>query len=449
MSSRKVGFWVAFAFMLVSLGRIHEIIPGLSGMMLGGLTTLILCALVAMESPHLKWNRVLVWRILFFLSLLPGLAIGYDHKATLLIVRSEFASTFAFFLGGLLFFRTVSDLRKLQNALIVICAVFSLWMLAHNGHGPGLLEDENDAALAVVMLLPFPLFKLFEKIRPVWFTANLLIFFAALAGIGSTISRGGMLGALTVLGACWFRSRHKSPTLVILVLLVAAVIVLAPEKGNVHHQASLVQEFSTISDTHEETADERLWFWSLSRKIFMEKPVFGVGANAWGTSILHGVVSTDGRELHNNTTHSVYYQALSELGLFGTITWLGLLASCLFCFRDILPNRLRREAGLAMAGVTDPRMIREIQERQKFFSNFGLALGIGLLGFLVSGTFLSVLYYPQFCTFACLLQASKESWRRELALFTVLGLRAENRGRATPSQAWALASGTLGNETVS
>ena len=203
--------------------------------------------------------------------------------------------------------------------------------------------------------------------------------------------------------------------MVIIVLLLAAVVALGPKK--------LTSEFESISDTHETTADQRIYYWGLSWDMFVQRPVFGVGAKSWGSAAWSGLVSRHGRGFHNMTPHSIYLQLLSELGAVGVITWLGVLVCCFLCFRDILPDRLRRQANAAMLDHLGPTFIREIQERQKFMSNFGLALGIGLLGYLASGAFLSFVFYPMFTTFAALLQASKDTWERELQLLKLI-----NRG---------------------
>lgn len=420
MSLRRLGFWAALIFMLVSVGQIHEMIPGLKYFKLGSLTTIILYVGVVLELRNLKWSPMIFWRVLFFLSLLPGIYFGFDRGIVLQTTKEEFVMVFAFFLGAIIFFRTIEDFRKIQMSFIWLAVPLSLWALSHNGRGPGMLGDENDIALMLVMLLPFPFFKLFEKMSPRAFVMYLGIFFTILAGIAATISRGGMVGSMVVLGGCWLKSRYKTSTMVIMVLLLVAVVALGPDK--------LVSEFESISDTHETTADQRIYYWGVSWEMFQQRPVFGVGAKAWGSAVWSGLVSRHGRGFHNMTPHSIYFQLLSELGAFGVITWLGVLVCCGFCFRAILPGRLREQASAAMLNNLSPTFVHEVQERQKFMSNFGVALGVGMLGYLASGAFLSFVFYPMFTTFAALLQASRDTWDRELQILKFI-----NRGGDAPS----------------
>ena len=415
MNLRRIGFWAAFVFMLVSVGQVHEMIPGMKYLKLGSLATVVLYVLVLMEARNLKWSPMVISRLLFFLAILPGLAFGFNRGAIFIGVKSEFSLVFAFFLGGILFFRTMNDLRRIQSALIGLAAVLSLWAITHSGRGPGLLGDENDIALFLVMLLPFPFFKMLEKLNLRGFVMYLLIFFSTLAGIASTLSRGGMVGTVVVLSACWLKTRYKISTIVVVVLMLVAVLAVSPAK--------LTSEFESITDTHETTADERLFYWGLSWQMFEARPVFGVGARAWGDAAWSGLVNTGGRKFANMTPHSIYFQLISELGLAGLIAWLGLVVSCIFSFRSLLSGNLKRQMSTEIRNNANPLFVRELDERQKFFSNFGLALGIGLLGFMASGAFLSVLFYAMFTTFACILQATKDTWDRDLQILKIVNRR--------------------------
>lgn len=433
MTLRKIGFWTALVFLLVSMGQIHEMLPVLKIFKLGALTTFLLYPLILIEIRHLKWSRMLIWRFLVYFSLFPGLFFGYNAGATLKIIKNGFPEMFAFFLGGLLFFRTLEDFKKIETALIALAVALSLWGLTHAGRGPGMLGDENDLAIVLVMLLPFPFFKLFNKMNGRDFTIYLGIFFITLAGIASTISRGGMIGTLVVLGAGWIKSRHKVVAIVLMVLLVTSVVLLSPGGREKTHSSvangngTIVSEFTSIGDVHGGTADERIFYWGLSWQMFKSLPLFGVGADSWGSAAWSGLVQTGGRRFTNMTPHSVYFQVLSELGLVGTIAWIGFLISCVLCFLSLTPGRLQKQASIAMAENLNPDFIRQIEARRKFLANFALSLGIGLLGFLASGSFLSVLYYPMLGSFACLMQAAKESWDRDLRLFKIVNQHGNGR----------------------
>jgi O-antigen ligase len=78
--------------------------------------------------------------------------------------------------------------------------------------------------------------------------------------------------------------------------------------------------------------------------------------------------------------HSVYVQALAESGFIGT----SLFVVLIFFFLR-LNARTRK---LAVASAPD--------EKRSFQYCFAVALDLALVGYLASGAFVSVLYYPHF-----------------------------------------------------
>jgi O-antigen ligase len=76
--------------------------------------------------------------------------------------------------------------------------------------------------------------------------------------------------------------------------------------------------------------------------------------------------------------HSIYIQALSELGIAGTILFLLFVASC------FLLNASTRKVLLE----------RGFGKQNNFEYYLAMGLDMALVGFLVSGAFLTVLYYP-------------------------------------------------------
>ncbi|MGB2890209.1 MAG: hypothetical protein WBC04_21140, partial [Candidatus Acidiferrales bacterium] len=76
--------------------------------------------------------------------------------------------------------------------------------------------------------------------------------------------------------------------------------------------------------------------------------------------------------------HSLYVQALSETGLAGSVP---LLALWVFFFR--LNARTRRR--LQALGLAD---------RRNFEYRLSVGLDLAMVGYLVSGAFIAVIYYP-------------------------------------------------------
>ncbi len=413
MSPYRVGFWTWLAYLLIDFGQVHRIIPGMSHLFLGALATVTLIVLVLTElprglnSPGGGWLRPLVvWRVLFLFAIAVGLVLAVTQGRALMVLKTEFPRFIAAFLGALLFLRKVDDLRKVLNAMLLMDFLLSAWVILHHGHGPGLYIDENDVGLVLVMLLPFPFLRIFASDSKL--TARLLsigIFGLSLCAIGITLSRGAMVGSIPALLFCWMKSRQKMLSLALGGLALVLAVIFAPP--------TFTKEFESISDTHESTAEARRYYWDLSTQMWPHRPIFGVGAMCWGNALYSGLFTTPDRRAHM-TPHSIYFQCWTELGLFGMICWFGFISAAFRETRSL--SRRRLNAGLAMVAeaASDPVEVARLRSTMDFVGPFSSCLAIGMIGYLVSGAFLSVLFYPGLALFAAIAQATAAVWRREL-----------------------------------
>lgn len=412
MSVQRLGFWALVAVLLVDFGQLHRMVPGLSALKPGLVTQGVLLACVLLELPRGRWLRsIAVWRFLFLCAIATGLLLGVTQGRVALILKTELPRYLTAFLGVCLFVRRVSDLRILHNLFIGMAFLIALWVLTHGGHGPGLIKDENDAALVLVMFLPFAFLRIFFEDDARMKAWSLAVFTLALLAIGMTMSRGGMVGAIPALVFCWLKSRNKAVGLGLAGAVLAGGLLFAPADLKERFQ----EEFASIADTEAGTAGTRRYFWDLSVQMFLERPVFGVGASCWGNALYSGLIEEPERRAHM-TPHSVYFQVLTELGLFGTFCWMGMLAATFFALRSLRGERLNLDAGRVLGSDPDPAVVRKLRADTVFMRNFVPALVIGILGFLVCGAFLSVLYYPGLPLLVALSQAAVEAWRTEMAL---------------------------------
>lgn len=163
----------------------------------------------------------------------------------------------------------------------------------------GFLNDPNDLAQAMVMVLPM-LFSRFNRRRK--FRSALALAFPAgmlFYSIYLTHSRGAVLGIAALLLFGVNRAVGKTWTTL---LLVAALI-----------GASFVgigggRDFST----QEESAGQRVEAWYEGLQMLRSNPVFGVG---YGNFIEH----------HERTAHNSFVLGFAELGLPGYFVWMALL----------------------------------------------------------------------------------------------------------------------------
>jgi probable O-glycosylation ligase (exosortase A-associated) len=234
------------------------------------------------------------------------------------------------------------------------------------------LRNPNDAAVALLAGLPLALFLWEgeqshahsggrEVFRRVLLTAAIASILAALVASGS---RGGFLGLLAVAAVCWWRSRRKGLATVILVLTAVIAWSLAPAEY-AERMGSILRSGSDVS------AQGRIQGWRIATAIFWREPLTGVGGGNFAAARADWFPTGDPRTDWLDV-HSLYFQALSELGVVGTLSLLALLGLV-----------LREGAGCRRAW----------------------SVQAAFLGLMVAGAFTHLLFYPFLYTLAALTTA--------------------------------------------
>jgi O-antigen ligase len=273
--------------------------------------------------------------------------------------------------------------RVVWSFAAIMC-VQAVYAMLHEGRGYGdFLGDENDLAIACVMLLPFGVVG-FQQLSglPRWLCgalAGLMIL-----GVGASFSRGGFLGLAAAAGYCLFFGRHRVRNLLLGVTAAVLLFALAP--------ASYKGEMSTIQNTETGTAETRFFLWTAATRIWLDYPIMGVGG--YNTKYRIGEYQPKGgfgdlfeaREFHERdwsglAIHSLYFELLADRGLVGV----GLFAAIAFLhYRTCVRLRRAAQEGRLPGG------------RRRDVYLFALALEASMTGFLTAGAFLSMATYPHF-----------------------------------------------------
>ncbi|NKB37611.1 MAG: hypothetical protein GKR93_10640 [Gammaproteobacteria bacterium] len=247
------------------------------------------------------------------------------------------------------------------------------------GKGPGsFLGDENDLALALNMALPYAWLlsqsSLVSKKKTLFYYGITLVI---ILGIVATFSRGGFLGLISVIGGVIILSRNKFRNIIILSILIGLVSLSLPD--------AYVDDMQTITDTGDKTRNDRIHSWKIGWVMFLDNPVLGVGTGNYPWQVSNYELKDDSIDpssirLHGGrAAHSLYFTLIPEYGLAGTIVYFIIIISmCLRLFHII---KIAKTAG--------PKAEDKID-----FELMAKALLVSLAAFLVTGAFLSVLYYP-------------------------------------------------------
>jgi O-antigen ligase len=207
------------------------------------------------------------------------------------------------------------------------------------------------------------------------------------AGVVATKSRGGFLGLVAVIAYCFIFSPRKKLGLAIGAVLVLVGLMVVPD--------SYWEEMATISRDAESdvgTGAHRKKLWGVAIDMFLANPIFGVGLNnfPWnvGNYMSAELLEKEGRSYTGTAAHSVYFTILSETGAAGVLVIASITYFSVRSVRRLLAQTRKMEAATTLRD--DARM--------KILEMKGIAYGLGggMIGYGVSGIFLTAFVYPHF-----------------------------------------------------
>ncbi|MFE8071661.1 O-antigen ligase family protein [Marinobacteraceae bacterium S3BR75-40.1] len=246
---------------------------------------------------------------------------------------------------------------------------------------PGFFQNSGEVGIQMCIYVPMAaalVIGLRRYWRPLW---QIVFFSMPLTGIGTIVassSRGAMLGLAASGVMALAKTRYFTRTLIAVTLIGLVVWQVVPE--------GFKARFDTAGE--DRTSLHRIERWEDGWKTLNEFPLLGVGHNAWEPYYAsHFTPKYEGSRM----VHNVFIQCGTELGYAGLFL-LGLLI-----FYSLKTTReIRRQA-------------KEINERFYYFMSFGFDLG--LVGLLISASFVTVLYYPYLWIYFALVASMQVSFQ--------------------------------------
>jgi O-antigen ligase len=262
------------------------------------------------------------------------------------------------------------------------------------GGGPGWFHNAGEFGIEMCIFLPLAAYFAFAlyKYLPKWKTAILLFFaFTALTGPISSASRGAVLGAAAVIGWMWLKSRHKVKGLFVVVIVGVIALSLMPQP--------FMERFETAGE--DRTSETRLERWDKGLELAQMYPVFGVGYHNWAVADRQIFGGPGG------LSHNIFIDCMSQMGFAGLIVYLLMI---FFVFWNNYQTR---------------KIVRE-NDLGNFMYYTAHGLDAAQIGFMVSGSFVSVLFYPYFWINLAMTVALNNSAKNELTF-----RRTENEAQST------------------
>ncbi len=308
---------------------------------------------------------------------------------------------------------TLVNSRQRLDQLIVVCVlciaffgvkggVFSLLTGGVNqvlGPTDSQIFDNNHLGVALTMILPL-MFYIRERYRDAYPRLKWPMFgLICLTFLGDifTYSRGALLAVSAMGGLLWLRSRQKIWLGLMIVVAAAGVWTFAPEKwfGKMETIQSYQQDAS---------AESRLYLWQLSWAMTLKHPITGAGFH-WSydpAMVNRELIDSElPRLTRPRSTHSIWFDMLSDHGFVGLAIFIAILAS----FALDAQWLVRHSRG-------DPDL--------QWANTLGRLLQVSLVGFLVGGTFVSLALYDGFFALVIITASARQVVAAELARRGVL-----------------------------
>ncbi len=233
------------------------------------------------------------------------------------------------------------------------------------GGAPGWFQNSGEFGIEMCVFFPIMLY-LALGLRPYlprWkFVVLLCVAGTALVGMVASSSRGALLGGGAIMLWMILRGKHKIRALMIGAVAAGVLYAVTPPEQH--------ERFSQSGE--DKTSQLRLTYWKNGIEMANEFPVLGVGYGNW---LPYYRDHFQGRV---QVCHNIFVQAASELGYTGLFAFL-LLIGCTF----VINQRTRT-------------MVARAGPRGHLIRHLAYGFDGALIGYLVSGFFVTVLYYPYF-----------------------------------------------------
>lgn len=376
-------FLICLAFIVFSFFRIHEAFPVLLPLRipqllaLGSLAVLGWHLFIA-KSMSVYWSSNLTLFMVFFVLVTVGALLATDRASAIAAITGSYSKIMVMVFAIAWLTRSADDFNKaglifaVAGVLIAVVAVFNKL------NGIGLVEgtrvtigrdigsmigDPNDLSLVLTFPLSFALSFIVTPGYARWRKLFFILSYLCIAwAIVATQSRGGLLGMVAVTGiTAWRLSKNKVLIIILGILGMSLLLALA----GISDRAS----GGAAEEGIDESAMGRIYAWEAALRMALARPLNGVGIDNFYANYFFFSSHWDGK---NHAVHSTWFQIIAETGFLGFIIFTLLVKRTfgimLASLRFIDTNSASIPPSVKMAG-------------QALFS--------GLVGFCVSGTFLT------------------------------------------------------------
>ena len=229
---------------------------------------------------------------------------------------------------------------------------------------PGFFRNSGEFGIQMCIFLPI-IVAFIQALGPKWPRWKRVVAwvaaFTAVTGIVASSSRGAFIGLAAV--ALWMaiRSGKKIRAFLAVVAIAAIVYAITPDEQ--------MQRLEVMGE--DPTSISRTTYWKNGLEMMNDNPILGIGYYNWVPyhAAYYGTPAYP---------HNIFIQAGAELGYVGLFAFLALMGATF-----VLNHKTRRLA-------------KQRGEEGRFMLMMAHGLDGAMVGFIASGFFVTVLYYPFF-----------------------------------------------------
>lgn len=382
LRNEHLSFWMLCVYFMFEYVRPQALYPSLDVLPWAQIF-LIAAVIAAILDPSVKWvghaqNRLM---LLFTVVIVLSGMFGF-HPA----ISAENWTVFGGWL--LVYFLVITIVNSEQRVIIFVCiyCLFSLKMSQHGAIGwaqrgfsfaswglvgsPGWFRNSGEYAIQMLIFASLAT-SLVIGLRAHWGRYKRWVFYAVTASgymaIMGASSRGAQLALVVI--AIWWVLKLKGGFKAVVIISILCVLLwnILPE-----------EQLSRFSEMGEDSSSlQRLAYWDYAlNEIIPNHPFLGIGYMNWMPYVTYMVPEGLGPGAIIQVSHNIYIEAASELGLTGLAVFALLIMSAF------------------ITGYKTRKIAKENSRHLIYCLSYGLEAG--LIGYLVAGCFVTVLFYPFF-----------------------------------------------------
>ncbi|HEV2149933.1 MAG TPA: O-antigen ligase family protein [Longimicrobiaceae bacterium] len=370
-------FWFLNLYMFFEYVRPQQIYTSIN-VLPWAQSLLILAVLTALLEGKLARFPTIISALLGFYTL-----VLVASSVTAYSTEASFAG-YSVYVNWIVVFILITNVVTTERRFFVFMLAFLLYSFKMSQHGarswmsigfgfrdwgatggPGWFHNSGEFGIQMCIFFPLAagfviaMWKHWGKWQRLFF---LLFPVTAVMSMIASSSRGALVGGALTLAWMVARSRHRFRVLVPAALAVALVVAVTPEEQK--------ERFRSAGE--DETSTTRITYWKHGLEIAADHPVLGIGYANW-LPYYKSYYNPAGQLPHN-----IFIEAVAELG------YLGLAAFVLLIGATFVVNFKTR------------KVLRTLPGDHAFLHQMAHGLDGALIGFLGSGFFVTVLYYPFF-----------------------------------------------------